>query len=86
MPLPEWWKWEMELTAHSEERLEERGLTEIDLRTMLSTPPSSIERDPEPGRHRVFTSHRRQSWIVIVEPDTAVQVLVIISVFMAGEP
>jgi hypothetical protein len=49
MALPEWWNWELELTPHSEERLEERGLTEVDLRTMLGKSPRSIERDPEPG-------------------------------------
>jgi hypothetical protein len=86
MALPEWWRWEIELTPHSEERLEERGLTEIDLRTMLNNPPRSIEPDPEPGRHRVFTGHRRQPWIVVVEPDIDSEVLVIISLFLADEP
>jgi hypothetical protein len=85
MALPDWWDWELELTPHSEERLEERGLTEIELRTMLGNPPRSIERDPEPGRHRIFTSHRRRSWIVVVEPDIDSEVLVIISVFLADE-
>ena len=83
MPLPEWWDWELELTAHSKARLEERGLTEIDLRTMLDKQPNSIAPDPEPGRHRVCTSHRRKSWIVVVEPDPVFEVLVIISVFRA---
>lgn len=82
MSLPGWWDWEIELTAHSEERLAERGLSEIDLRTILDKSPKSIESDPEPGRYRVFTSYRRQSWIVIVEPDGEVEALVIISVFL----
>ena len=86
MPLPEWLEWELELTPHSEMRLEERGLTEVDLRTMLNKQPTSISPDPESGRHRVLTSHRRQSWIVVVEPDPVFEVLVIISVFRASEP
>jgi len=85
MALPEWWDWEIELTPHSERRLEERGLTEIDLRTMLNKPPRSIEGDPEPGRHRVFTSHRRKPWIIVVEPDPGPKILLVISVFLADE-
>lgn len=86
MALPEWWDWDIELTPHSEARLEERGLTEIDVRTMLDQQPRSIDRDPEPGRQRVFTSHRGRTWIVVVEPDPEMKVSVIISVFLADEP
>jgi hypothetical protein len=85
MALPEWWTWDIELTAHSEERLQERGLTEIEIRTILDKPPRSVEPDPEPGRYRVLTAHRRQLWMVIVEPDVEVRAVVIISVFLAGE-
>jgi hypothetical protein len=84
MGLPEWWEWEIELTAHSEERLVERGLTEVELRTMLSKEPWSIDPDPEPGRYRVLTSHRRLSWIIVVEPELESEILVIISVFTAN--
>jgi hypothetical protein len=32
MEWPEWWAWEVELSAHVELRMEQRDFTEIDLR------------------------------------------------------
>jgi hypothetical protein len=32
---PEWWNWELSFTAHAELRMEQRGVTEIDIRGML---------------------------------------------------
>ena len=35
MNWPSWWEWELGFTAHVEARMEERGFSEIELRTML---------------------------------------------------
>jgi hypothetical protein len=32
---PEWWNWELSFTAHAELRMEQRGVTEVDVRAML---------------------------------------------------
>ena len=32
---PEWWNWELSFTAHVELRMEQRGVTEVDVRAML---------------------------------------------------
>jgi len=32
---PPWWNWEIDLWTHLEEKMEERGFTEVDLRRML---------------------------------------------------
>ena len=32
---PSWWDWELELSVHVEQRMLERGITEVDLRAML---------------------------------------------------
>lgn len=35
MEWPDWWEWELELSPHLEKRMEERGVTEIELRQRL---------------------------------------------------
>ena len=32
---PEWWNWELSFTPHAELRMEQRGVTEVDVRAML---------------------------------------------------
>jgi hypothetical protein len=32
---PEWWNWELPFTAHAELRVEQRGVTEVDVRAIL---------------------------------------------------
>jgi hypothetical protein len=32
---PDWWKWELELSPHLEERMADRDFNEVDLRAML---------------------------------------------------
>ena len=32
---PEWWNWELSFTGHAELRMEQRGVTEVDVRAML---------------------------------------------------
>ena len=35
MNWPSWWDWELGFTAHVEGRMEERGFSEVELRSML---------------------------------------------------
>ena len=32
---PAWWQWELSFTPHAELRMEQRGVTEVDVRAML---------------------------------------------------
>ena len=32
---PEWWSWDLSFTSHTELRMEQRGVTEVDVRAML---------------------------------------------------
>lgn len=80
MEWPPWWEWEIECTPHLEKRMEDRNFTEIDLRTMLGRAedyrPSHIE-----GRWMIRTRHRNAQWVIIVEPDTDSQLLVIVTAY-----
>jgi hypothetical protein len=42
---------------------------------------NSYEPDPIEGRFQILARHRRRAWIVIVEPDHACEMLVIVTVF-----
>ncbi len=80
MNWPIWWDWELEITPHVETRMEERDFTEIDLRTMLDR-ADTFEPDEIEGRYMVQTRHRRDDWIIIVEPDEDDHLLVVITAF-----
>jgi hypothetical protein len=43
--LPWWWSWELSLTRHMKIRMEERDVTELDLRAMLEPPLPMTERE-----------------------------------------
>jgi hypothetical protein len=78
MARPEWWRWELELTPHVEMRMEDRGFTELELRHMLER-AQDLRPDVVEGRWIVETTHLRHRWEVVVEPDWALQRLVIIT-------
>lgn len=77
---PEWWDWELAFTGHVELRMEQRDVTEVELRSMLqrasSYSPSVVE-----GRFMIETTHRGRPWIVVVEPDPDERLLVIVTVY-----
>jgi hypothetical protein len=77
---PDWWGWDLELSAHLLKRMEERGFTEIDLRRMLGNAVALV-RDIEAGRWVISTRRRRSEWEVIVEPDPDRAVLVVITAY-----
>ena len=77
---PEWWEWELAFTGHLELRMEQRGITEVELRSMLQRAsgytPSVVE-----GRFTIETTHRDRPWIVIVEPDPGDRLLVVVTAY-----
>jgi hypothetical protein len=78
--LPEWWDWPFVLTPHVELRMEERGLDEIGLRSIL-VHPTHLQRDRGGGRWRVTGLQNRASWTVVLEPDALARVVLVITVF-----
>lgn len=60
--------------------MEERGFTEIDLRDMLDR-VKGYESDEIEGRYVIHTQHHREDWNIIVEPDGADRLLVVITAF-----
>ena len=77
---PEWWDWELAFTAHVELRMEQRGVTEVDVRAMLERAtryePSVVE-----GRFMIHAIHQQRPWIVIVEPDAEAKLQVVVTVY-----
>jgi hypothetical protein len=80
MDWPAWWGWELELTPHLEKRMEDRDFTEVDLRPMLDA-ASSYRPDLVPERFVIETRHGGRDWEVIVEPDQAEALLVIVTAY-----
>ena len=75
---PEWWNWELSFTAHAELRMEQRAVTEVDVRAMLERAmryePSVVE-----GRFMIHAMHNNRPWVVIVEPDVDSKLLVVVT-------
>ena len=65
---PEWWTWDLSFTAHAEMRMEQRGVTEVDLRAMLER-ATGFEPNVVDGRFMIDVRHQQRPWLVIVEPD-----------------
>jgi len=61
-------------------RMVDRDFSEVDLRTMLQR-ATSYRRDILEGRWVVLTQHRRRAWEVIVEPDDAAELLVVVTAY-----
>lgn len=83
MPLethPDWWNFELELSPHVEERMIDRGFSEIDLRLMIET-TAAIRRGGAKGRWILKTAHDGDAWEVVVEPDERDQVIVVITAY-----
>jgi hypothetical protein len=77
---PEWWDWELLFGIHADSRMEERGVTELDVRAMLEN-ASDFEPSVVPGRFMIHVRHRQCPWIVIVEPVVGVALLAVVTVY-----
>ena len=80
MNWPSWWEWELGFTAHVEVRMEERGFSEIELRTMLDD-ASKLVPAHRPGRWIIHTRYVRYPWLVVVEPDPDDKILMIVTAY-----
>ena len=80
---PEWWDWELELTPHLEQLMEERDFTEVDLREMLEA-ATGFAPDAVEGRFQIECPLRGRRWHVIVEPDLDDRLLVVVTAYCVG--
>ena len=77
---PPWLEWEVVLSLHAEKRMLQRDFTEIDIRTMLMS-ISSLRPDVLPGRWLARASWKRRRWDIVLEPDQARSLLVVVTAF-----
>ena len=64
--------------------MEDRRFSEVDLRGMLER-AQGWRQDVVEGRCVIETKHRRRAWEVIVEPDDAVELLVVVTAYPVWE-
>jgi len=81
---PSWWGWELSFTPHAELRMEQRGVTEVDVRAMLEA-ATAFEPSVVEGRFMIHVARNNRSWIVIVEPDVDASVLVVVTAYEVSE-
>ena len=81
---PEWWNWDLSFTSHAELRMEQRGVTEVEVRAMLER-ATSFEPNLVEGRFMIHVRHSQAPWIVIVEPDAEEKLLVVVTVYEVSE-
>jgi hypothetical protein len=74
----------LELSPHLLKRMTDRRFTEIDLRRMLER-ASGYREDIVEDRWILETRHRARAWEVIVEPDQARQLLVVVTAYPVWE-
>lgn len=82
---PPWWDWELELSAHVEQRMEERGVTEVELRRMLEQAVAVREGEVE-GRFIAEARHGGKLWAVVLEPDVELECVAVVTVYNTEEP
>src|SRR3954468_22308299 len=81
---PEWWNWPLDCSnPHLAKRMIDRSFTETDLREMLEA-ATGYRSDRTPGRWIVESLHAQSSWSVVVEPDPAMQRLIVVTAFPQG--
>ena len=77
MDRPEWWEWELGFDSHIEDRMEERGFSEVELRAMLED-ATSLSPARRKGRWSAHTHFQGLPWVVVLEPDAADQITYVI--------
>ena len=81
---PAWWNWELSFTPHAELRMEQRGVTEVDVRAMLER-ATAFEPSVVEGRFMIHVAKSNRPWIVIVEPDADASLLVVVTAYEVSE-
>jgi hypothetical protein len=77
---PEWWNWDLSFTGHAELRMEQRGVTEVEVRAMLER-ATGFETSVVAGRFMIQTRRGQSPRVVIVEPDAEANLLVVVTVY-----
>ncbi len=81
---PDWWSWELDCSnPHLAKRMIDRSFNEVDLRDMLQR-AAEYRVDQTSGRWVVSTTHCGESWEVVVEPQAAEKLLVVVTAFPVG--
>jgi hypothetical protein len=80
MDWPDWWEWELELTPHLLKRMTDRSFSETDLRLMLESATGYRPGDQE-GRFLIECTHDGRRWEVVVEPDEADRLQVVVTAY-----
>ena len=81
---PDWWDWDLDLSSHLLRRMEDRCLSEIDLRSMMQS-ASQLRASHEPGRWVVDVIRDSESWEIVLEPDEHDQVIVVVTAYAVDE-
>ena len=79
---PPWWEWEVHLWTHLEERMEDRGFTEVDLRRMMEY-ANGYRRARREGRWIITTTHRGRDREIIVQPEPDAETLGVVTAYEA---
>jgi hypothetical protein len=82
--LPVWWSWDLSFTGHAELRMQQRGVTEVEVRAMLER-ATGFEASVVEGRFMIHTRRGQTSWVVIVEPDVDAKLLVVVTVYEVSQ-
>jgi hypothetical protein len=77
---PRWWAFELRFSDHAKKRIADRGISELEVRTIL-VGPVRIAPDPQPGRIRVTGSISGTEWTIVLEPDLDQSQLIVVTVF-----
>jgi hypothetical protein len=81
---PEWWRWDLTFTSPAELRMEQRGVTEVEVRARLEH-ATGFEPSVAEGRFMIHARGAQRPWVVIVEPDADVRLLVVVTVYEVPE-
>jgi hypothetical protein len=82
---PVWWQWELQFSPHALRRMLDRTFSETDLRLMMED-AVGYRPDEEPGRFVVETAHDEKPWEIILEPDPADRLLVVVTAYAVSKP
>ncbi|MBC8107472.1 MAG: hypothetical protein H7Z14_12840 [Anaerolineae bacterium] len=81
---PEWWSWELDCSnPHLAKRMLDRSFSETDLREMLER-ATGFRADVVPGRWVIESTRFGAPWEVIVEPDYALTLLVVVTAYVVA--
>jgi hypothetical protein len=64
--------------------MEQRGVTEVDVRAMLER-ATGFDASVVEGRFMIHTQRGQSPWIVIVEPDAEARLLVVVTVYEVSQ-